>query len=50
MREVINIHVGQAGVMMGSASWKQYNLEHSVDMDGKLVEKPSEDSTLDSFY
>ena len=30
MREVISLHVGQAGVQMGNACWELYCLEHGI--------------------
>ena len=33
-REVINVHVGQAGVQMGNACWELYCLEHGIAPDG----------------
>ncbi|KAI9433461.1 alpha tubulin [Lactarius indigo] len=36
MREVINIHVGQAGVQIGNACWELYTAEHGLDPDGRL--------------
>ena len=48
-REVLSIHVGQAGVQMGNACWELYCLEHGIQPDGQM---PS-DKTLrggdDSF-
>ena len=41
MREVISIHVGQAGVQMGNACWELYCLEHGIHPDGQM---PSDDS------
>ena len=41
MREVISIHIGQAGVQMGNACWELYCLEHGIHPDGQL---PSDDS------
>ena len=41
MREVISIHIGQAGVQMGNACWELYCLEHGIHPDGSL---PSDDS------
>jgi len=38
MREVISIHVGQAGVQIGNACWELYTLEHGLSPDGRLVE------------
>lgn len=34
MREVISIHVGQAGVQMGNSCWELYCLEHGITPDG----------------
>ncbi|XP_026470452.1 tubulin alpha chain-like [Ctenocephalides felis] len=34
MRECINIHVGQAGVQIGSATWELYCLEHGIQPNG----------------
>ena len=49
MREVVSIHVGQAGCQMGNACWELYCLEHGIQADGLM---PS-DTTLgvgnDSF-
>ncbi|KAF7798889.1 hypothetical protein EIP86_010117 [Pleurotus ostreatoroseus] len=38
MREVISIHVGQAGVQIGNACWELYTLEHGLSPDGRLQE------------
>lgn len=39
MREVISVHVGQAGVQIGNACWELYCLEHGIEPDGQLKEK-----------
>jgi tubulin alpha len=36
MREVISIHIGQAGIQVGNACWELYCLEHGIQPDGKL--------------
>jgi len=41
MREVISVHVGQAGVQMGNACWELYCLEHGIHPDGMM---PADDS------
>lgn len=49
MREIISIHVGQAGVQVGSACWELFCLEHGVLNNGEM----SPDKTLnadDPFY
>jgi tubulin alpha len=30
MREVISIHIGQAGIQTGNACWELYCLEHGI--------------------
>jgi len=36
MREVISLHVGQAGVQVGTSCWELYCLEHGINPDGTL--------------
>ena len=48
MREVISIHVGQAGVQLGNACWELYCLEHGIQPDG-LMPNDLNDSNDDSF-
>jgi len=36
MREIISIHVGQAGVSVGNAYWELYCLELGINPDGKM--------------
>ena len=36
MREVISVHVGQAGLQMGNACWELYCLEHGIQPDGMM--------------
>uniref|UniRef100_A0A914ZI16 Tubulin alpha chain n=2 Tax=Parascaris univalens TaxID=6257 RepID=A0A914ZI16_PARUN len=36
MREVISVHVGQAGVQIGNACWELFCLEHGIQPDGKM--------------
>jgi tubulin alpha len=40
MREVISIHIGQAGCQIGNACWEQYCLEHGIQPDGHLATEP----------
>lgn len=37
MRELISIHVGQAGVQIGNSCWELYCLEHGVQPDGTIA-------------
>ncbi|RWW20058.1 hypothetical protein GW17_00015853 [Ensete ventricosum] len=34
MREIISIHIGQAGIQVGNACWELYCLEHGIQPDG----------------
>merc|ERR1712224_65332 len=36
MREVISIHLGQAGVQIGNGCWELYCLEHGIQPDGQM--------------
>ena len=48
-REVISIHVGQAGVQMGNACWELYCLEHGIQPDGQMPSDKSIGGGDDSF-
>merc|ERR1712168_1286662 len=49
MREVISIHVGQAGVQMGNACWELYCLEHGIQPDGQMPSDKTVGKGDDSF-
>jgi tubulin alpha len=36
VREVISIHIGQAGIQVGNACWELYCLEHGIQPDGQM--------------
>jgi len=52
MREVISIHVGQAGVQMGNACWELYCLEHGITPDGVIKEGSvaEKDDSFSTFF
>ncbi|KAG0375110.1 alpha-tubulin, partial [Mortierella sp. AD032] len=56
MREVISLHVGQAGVQIGNACWELYCLEHGLAPDGTLTPteghtaSPSDLSSPSTFF
>lgn len=35
MREIISLHIGQAGVQIGNACWELYSKEHNINPDGR---------------
>jgi tubulin alpha len=45
MREVLSIHVGQAGVQIGNACWELYCLEHGFNEEGMKVSDVSTEET-----
>ena len=49
MREVISLHVGQAGVQIGNACWELYCLEHDIRPDGLMFSDTSKGVEKDSF-
>ncbi|EFP10544.1 CRE-MEC-12 protein [Caenorhabditis remanei] len=48
-REVISIHIGQAGVQIGNACWELYCLEHGIQPDGQMPSDKSLGGSDDSF-
>ncbi|KAG0005843.1 Tubulin alpha-2 chain [Modicella reniformis] len=34
MREIVSLHIGQAGIQIGNACWELYCLEHGINPDG----------------
>ena len=53
MREVISLHVGQAGVQIGNACWELYCLEHGINPDGLMPSDTSrgvEDDSFNTFF
>jgi tubulin alpha len=53
MREVISLHVGQAGVQIGNACWELYCLEHGIQPDGRMpsdTSKGVEDDSFNTFF
>lgn len=50
MREVISIHVGQAGVQIGNACWELYCLEHGILPDGTFLDPDGSSGSLSTFF
>ena len=49
MREIVSIHVGQAGVQIGNSCWELYCLEHGIQPDGMLPEDAQSSSRNEPF-
>jgi len=54
MREIISLHVGQAGVQTGNACWELFCLEHGINPDGTRASKDGRstkgDETFSTFF
>jgi tubulin alpha len=51
MREVISLHIGQAGIQVGNACWELYCLEHGIQPDGTIPGNgKSEDDAFNTFF
>ena len=54
MREVISVHVGQAGCQIGTSCWELYCLEHGISPDGTLPTDLSvacgDDDSFSTFF
>jgi len=53
MREVISIHIGQAGIQLGNSCWELYCLEHGIEPDGKMPSDKTvgkEDDAFNTFF
>ncbi|KAL5678112.1 hypothetical protein ACJX0J_014243, partial [Zea mays] len=49
MREIISIHIGQAGIQVGNACWELYCLEHGIEHDGTMPSDSSVGVAHDAF-
>ena len=36
MREIISIHIGQAGIQVGNSCWELFCLEHGIQPNGLM--------------
>ena len=51
MREVISIHIGQAGIQVGNACWELYCLEHGIQPNGQMpADAAASDDAFTTFF
>ena len=48
-REVVSIHIGQAGCQSGNSCWELYCNEHGINPDGSMPTDTSVGTECDSF-
>jgi len=49
-REIISIHIGQAGVETGNSCWELYCLEHGINPDGTMEGEAAADNRFQTFF
>ncbi|KAG8479647.1 hypothetical protein CXB51_029385 [Gossypium anomalum] len=49
MREVISVHIGQAGIQVGNSCWELYCLEHGIQPDGMMPSEGNASGNHDAF-
>ena len=49
MKEIISIHVGQAGIQLGNACWELFCLEHGIQPNGQISSDKTFGNDSDSF-
>ena len=50
MREIISVHIGQAGCQIGNSAWELYCLEHGIKPDGTVDASAPTDNNLSTFF
>ena len=53
MREVVSIHIGQAGVQIGNSCWELYCLEHGIQPNGQFGSESDilkNDESFNTFF
>lgn len=49
-RETLTIHIGQAGVQIGNATWQLYCLEHGIGLDEQFGDQGDYNAGFNSFF
>ena len=49
-REIISIHIGQAGIQAGDACWELFCLEHGISPDGQMNGSANQNDAFNSFF
>jgi len=49
MREILSIHVGQAGIQVGNSCWELFCLEHGIQADGSMPNAKKDKNGDDAF-
>uniref|UniRef100_A0A7S3XCL1 Tubulin alpha chain n=1 Tax=Picocystis salinarum TaxID=88271 RepID=A0A7S3XCL1_9CHLO len=50
MREIISLHVGQAGVQLGNSCWELFLGEHDIENDGLPKSEATKSESIGTFF
>ena len=50
MREIISLHIGQAGVQVGNACWELFCIEHGINSSGEISISPALHESASTFF
>ncbi|KAF7258356.1 hypothetical protein EG68_04953 [Paragonimus skrjabini miyazakii] len=50
MHEIISLHLGQAGIQLGNATWELFCLEHGIRPDGRMKVRAADDHHTTFFH
>ena len=50
MREIVSLHIGQAGIQLGSDCWELFCLEHGIDANGYRVNQDDQSENFRTFF
>jgi tubulin alpha len=49
MREIVSLHVGQAGIQLGNSVWDLYCKEHQISPDGTKINSLTKETKKTDF-
>ena len=50
MREIVSLHIGQAGIQLGSDCWELFCLEHGINPDGYRENQEDQSENYRTFF
>ena len=50
MREIVSLHIGQAGIQLGSDCWELFCLEHGINAEGYRVNQNDQSENFRTFF
>ena len=50
MREIVSLHIGQAGIQTGSDCWELFCLEHGINAEGYRINQNDQNENFRTFF